>query len=230
MKYRNRVRSRISNLKDPKNPSLRRNVLCGAIPPSLIARMTAEVGSGVGGGTGLALVDHVHAHQCPFLVPKGWLGLGLLVSTLDLSQHLPIPPRGWLEREKHQSRGASAGGRQPKKIRALPGAPPPRPQSPVTPPPTHHRAGRGVSHCQEPGLRVLFSTTVPKSGGREPSSLRGEPGPCRQQLQVEDGVIFFHPDGPEPSTKNREKDQSWSWRGWGGCWTAVACTPCRLGC
>ncbi|KFP58187.1 Transcription elongation factor A protein 3, partial [Cathartes aura] len=42
MKYRNRVRSRISNLKDPKNPSLRRNVLCGAILPSLIARMTAE--------------------------------------------------------------------------------------------------------------------------------------------------------------------------------------------
>ncbi|XP_053820833.1 transcription elongation factor A protein 3 isoform X2 [Vidua chalybeata] len=42
MKYRNRVRSRISNLKDPKNPGLRRNVLCGAIKPSLIARMTAE--------------------------------------------------------------------------------------------------------------------------------------------------------------------------------------------
>uniref|UniRef100_A0A8B9QC93 Transcription elongation factor n=1 Tax=Apteryx owenii TaxID=8824 RepID=A0A8B9QC93_APTOW len=42
MKYRNRVRSRISNLKDPKNPNLRRNVLCGAITPSLIARMTAE--------------------------------------------------------------------------------------------------------------------------------------------------------------------------------------------
>ncbi|XP_075378339.1 transcription elongation factor A protein 3 isoform X2 [Mycteria americana] len=42
MKYRNRVRSRISNLKDPKNPSLRRNVLCGAILPGLIARMTAE--------------------------------------------------------------------------------------------------------------------------------------------------------------------------------------------
>ncbi|NXG98965.1 TCEA3 protein, partial [Loxia leucoptera] len=40
--YRNRVRSRISNLKDPKNPGLRRNVLCGAIEPSLIARMTAE--------------------------------------------------------------------------------------------------------------------------------------------------------------------------------------------
>ncbi|NXQ52156.1 TCEA3 protein, partial [Anthoscopus minutus] len=42
MKYRNRVRSRISNLKDPKNPDLRRNVLCGAIEPGLIARMTAE--------------------------------------------------------------------------------------------------------------------------------------------------------------------------------------------
>ncbi|NWI74405.1 TCEA3 protein, partial [Dryoscopus gambensis] len=42
MKYRNRVRSRISNLKDPKNPVLRRNVLCGAIEPGLIARMTAE--------------------------------------------------------------------------------------------------------------------------------------------------------------------------------------------
>ncbi|KAM9031965.1 transcription elongation factor A protein 3 isoform 2-T3 [Sarcophilus harrisii] len=42
MKYRNRVRSRISNLKDPRNPSLRRNVLCGAISTSLIARMTAE--------------------------------------------------------------------------------------------------------------------------------------------------------------------------------------------
>nr|XP_021140802.1 transcription elongation factor A protein 3 isoform X2 [Columba livia] len=42
MKYRNRVRSRISNLKDPKNPGLRRNVLCGAIAPDLIARMTAE--------------------------------------------------------------------------------------------------------------------------------------------------------------------------------------------
>ncbi|XP_071432692.1 transcription elongation factor A protein 3 [Pithys albifrons albifrons] len=42
MKYRNRVRSRISNLKDPKNPGLRRNVLCGAIEPALIARMTAE--------------------------------------------------------------------------------------------------------------------------------------------------------------------------------------------
>ncbi|KAG6932505.1 transcription elongation factor A3, partial [Chelydra serpentina] len=42
MKYRNRVRSRISNLKDPKNPNLRRDVLNGAISPSLIARMTAE--------------------------------------------------------------------------------------------------------------------------------------------------------------------------------------------
>ncbi|XP_075819557.1 transcription elongation factor A protein 2 isoform X5 [Microtus pennsylvanicus] len=43
MKYKNRVRSRISNLKDAKNPGLRRNVLCGAITPQQIAVMTSEV-------------------------------------------------------------------------------------------------------------------------------------------------------------------------------------------
>ncbi|XP_048882092.1 transcription elongation factor A protein 3 isoform X8 [Brienomyrus brachyistius] len=42
MKYKNRVRSRISNLKDPKNPDLRKNVLAGAIELSRIASMTAE--------------------------------------------------------------------------------------------------------------------------------------------------------------------------------------------
>ncbi|XP_075459991.1 transcription elongation factor A protein 3-like isoform X7 [Ascaphus truei] len=42
MKYRNRVRSRISNLKDPKNPNLRKNVLCGAVTPMRMASMTAE--------------------------------------------------------------------------------------------------------------------------------------------------------------------------------------------
>ncbi|XP_056331038.1 transcription elongation factor A protein 3 isoform X8 [Danio aesculapii] len=42
MKYKNRVRSRISNLKDPKNPNLRKNVLAGAIELSRIATMTAE--------------------------------------------------------------------------------------------------------------------------------------------------------------------------------------------
>ncbi|XP_029929274.1 transcription elongation factor A protein 3 isoform X2 [Myripristis murdjan] len=42
MKYKNRVRSRISNLKDPKNPGLRRNVLAGGIELSRIATMTAE--------------------------------------------------------------------------------------------------------------------------------------------------------------------------------------------
>ncbi|KAI7794404.1 putative transcription elongation factor A protein 2-like [Triplophysa rosa] len=43
MKYKSRLRSRISNLKDQKNPDLRRNVLCGNIPPDRIANMTAEV-------------------------------------------------------------------------------------------------------------------------------------------------------------------------------------------
>ncbi|XP_039535632.1 transcription elongation factor A protein 3 isoform X1 [Pimephales promelas] len=42
MKYKNRVRSRISNLKDPKNPNLRKNVLAGAIELSRLATMTAE--------------------------------------------------------------------------------------------------------------------------------------------------------------------------------------------
>lgn len=43
MKYKNRVRSRISNLKDMKNPNLRRTVLCGSVTPERIAKMTAEV-------------------------------------------------------------------------------------------------------------------------------------------------------------------------------------------
>lgn len=42
MKYKNRVRSRISNLKDPKNPNLRKNVLCGSIELTRFATMTAE--------------------------------------------------------------------------------------------------------------------------------------------------------------------------------------------
>ncbi|TRY84033.1 hypothetical protein DNTS_013569 [Danionella cerebrum] len=42
MKYKTRLRSRISNLKDQKNPDLRRNVLCGNISAERIASMTAE--------------------------------------------------------------------------------------------------------------------------------------------------------------------------------------------
>ncbi|KAJ0058925.1 hypothetical protein NL108_001168, partial [Boleophthalmus pectinirostris] len=42
MKYKNRVRSRISNLKDMKNPNLRRTVLCGSITPERMAKMTSE--------------------------------------------------------------------------------------------------------------------------------------------------------------------------------------------
>ena len=43
VKYRNRVRSRISNLRDPKNPNLRANVLLGVITPERLAVLTAEV-------------------------------------------------------------------------------------------------------------------------------------------------------------------------------------------
>lgn len=42
-RYRNRIRSRVANLKDTKNPQLRTNFLVGAIPASKLAVMTAEV-------------------------------------------------------------------------------------------------------------------------------------------------------------------------------------------
>lgn len=56
MKYKNRVRSRISNLKDPKNPGLRRNVLAGSIELSRMASMSAEV-------TRLFQSDQLSLHQ-----------------------------------------------------------------------------------------------------------------------------------------------------------------------
>ena len=43
VKYRNRIRSRISNLKDLKNPNLRINVLLGLITPERLSVLTAEV-------------------------------------------------------------------------------------------------------------------------------------------------------------------------------------------
>lgn len=43
MKYKNRVRSRVANLKDTKNPDLRLNFLTGSIGVSRMAKMTAEV-------------------------------------------------------------------------------------------------------------------------------------------------------------------------------------------
>lgn len=41
-KYKNRIRSRVANLKDPRNPQLRQNVLIGLISAEKIAAMTAE--------------------------------------------------------------------------------------------------------------------------------------------------------------------------------------------
>lgn len=41
-KYKNRVRSRYSNLKDSRNPELRQNVLSGAISPDKLAKMTPD--------------------------------------------------------------------------------------------------------------------------------------------------------------------------------------------
>lgn len=42
MKYKNRIRSRVANLKDPKNPTLRGNYMCGAITAQKLAKMTPE--------------------------------------------------------------------------------------------------------------------------------------------------------------------------------------------
>lgn len=42
MRYKNRVRSRVANLKDTKNPGLRMNFLVGVIPATRLAVMTAE--------------------------------------------------------------------------------------------------------------------------------------------------------------------------------------------
>ncbi|CAL1531134.1 unnamed protein product [Lymnaea stagnalis] len=42
MKYKNRVRSRVANLKDSRNPQLRQNVLIGLISAQKIAALTAE--------------------------------------------------------------------------------------------------------------------------------------------------------------------------------------------
>lgn len=42
MRYKNRVRSRVANLKDPKNPTLRSNFLNGCIAASRLAKMTPE--------------------------------------------------------------------------------------------------------------------------------------------------------------------------------------------
>ncbi|KAH8255746.1 hypothetical protein KR038_009852 [Drosophila bunnanda] len=42
MKYKNRIRSRVANLKDPKNPGLRGNFMCGAVSAKQLAKMTPE--------------------------------------------------------------------------------------------------------------------------------------------------------------------------------------------
>lgn len=41
-RYKNRIRSRVANLKDPKNPTLRTNYISGAITAVVLAKMTPE--------------------------------------------------------------------------------------------------------------------------------------------------------------------------------------------
>lgn len=42
MRYKNRIRSRVSNLKDTKNPGLRTNFISGVIAANRFAKMTPE--------------------------------------------------------------------------------------------------------------------------------------------------------------------------------------------
>lgn len=42
MRYKNRVRSRVANLKDAKNPALRTNFISGALTAQKLAKMTPE--------------------------------------------------------------------------------------------------------------------------------------------------------------------------------------------
>ncbi|KAF6214624.1 hypothetical protein GE061_009367 [Apolygus lucorum] len=41
-RYKNRIRSRVANLKDPKNPQLKANYICGALSATKLASMSAE--------------------------------------------------------------------------------------------------------------------------------------------------------------------------------------------
>ena len=40
--YKAKVRTLLFNLKDPKNPDLRRRVLCGEVPPEVLVVLTSE--------------------------------------------------------------------------------------------------------------------------------------------------------------------------------------------
>ena len=62
VKYKNRCRSRVSNLKDNKNPILRQRVMSREIDPDVFAKMNAEVSS------------VLRAGPLPLLIPlRPWL-------------------------------------------------------------------------------------------------------------------------------------------------------------
>ena len=65
-KYKMRIRSRVSNLGDLKNPSLRQNVISGQVSPLRIAAMTSEVG-----GSYNSDYNYVHnMNWCSLLSPR----------------------------------------------------------------------------------------------------------------------------------------------------------------
>ena len=47
-RYKNRIRSRVANLKDTKNPQLRTNFIAGVLSAARLATMSAEVNGVIG--------------------------------------------------------------------------------------------------------------------------------------------------------------------------------------
>jgi hypothetical protein len=74
-KYKNRIRSRVANLKDTKNPNLRINFLQGSVGAARLARMTAEVSQSLNSSVPHLYIIFIFVYLL-YCMPN--LGLGLL--------------------------------------------------------------------------------------------------------------------------------------------------------
>ncbi|XP_037357392.1 transcription elongation factor A protein 2 isoform X3 [Talpa occidentalis] len=133
VKYKNRVRSRIANLRDARNPALRRDVLRGAIAPQAIAVMTSEGGhpGAPDGARGRRAHRALHLRQ----VPQEELRLhaGADAQLRRARDHLRGLQRVWEPLEVLLSRGWRRGHFAPLPMAAPPRAAPHR----LSPPPAH---------------------------------------------------------------------------------------------
>lgn len=83
-KYKARVRSRVANLKDKKNPKLKERVIMGLIPPENLAVMSAEVRLVLNIGCQLFAY---HWTFCWFIVKE--IG-GLLIDAIKVMIHITM--------------------------------------------------------------------------------------------------------------------------------------------